>query len=89
MLPADDRFRLHAAPVAEAVARDRAAGLRPVAIAAVAGSTNTGSVDLTEELAALARREDLWLHVDAAYGGAARLSERDAGACPASTSPTA
>ena len=48
---ADDRFRLHAAPVAEAIARDRAAGLRPVAIAAVAGSTNTGSVDLVPELA--------------------------------------
>ena len=74
---ADDRFRLHAAPVAEAIARDRAAGLRPVAIAAVAGSTNTGSVDLVPELAELAAREGLWLHVDAAYGGAARLSERD------------
>lgn len=77
VLPADDRFRLHAAPVAAAIARDRAAGLTPVAIAAVAGSTNTGSVDLVEELAALARSEGLWLHVDAAYGGAARLSHRD------------
>ncbi len=77
IVPADERFRLHAAPVAEAIARDRAKGLRPVAIAAVAGSTNTGSVDLVEELAALARAEGLWLHVDAAYGGAARLSERD------------
>ena len=72
-----ERFRLHAAPVAAAIARDRAAGLRPIAIAAVAGSTNTGSVDLVPELAQLARREGLWLHVDAAYGGAARLSARD------------
>ena len=88
-LPADDRFRLHAAPVAEAVARDRAAGLRPIAIAAVAGSTNTGSVDLVPELADLAQREGLWLHVDAAYGGAARLSARDRDASPASTSRTA
>ncbi len=76
-VPSDDRFRLHAAPVAEAIAKDRAAGLRPVAIAAVAGSTNTGSVDLVPELADLADREGLWLHVDAAYGGAARLSARD------------
>ena len=45
----------------------------PFAIAPVVGSTNTGSIDLTEELADLAEREDLWLHVDAAYGGAARL----------------
>ncbi len=82
VVPADDRFRLHAAPVAEAIARDRAAGLRPVAIAAVAGSTNTGSVDLVPELAALAHDESLWLHVDAAYGGAARLSKRDADRVP-------
>src|SRR4051794_30551657 len=81
-LPADDRFRLHAAPVAEAIDRDRAAGLRPVAICAVAGSTNTGSVDRIEELAALAGDEGLWFHVDAAYGGAALLSERDAHRVP-------
>jgi aromatic-L-amino-acid decarboxylase len=81
-LPADDRYRLHAAPVAEAIDRDRKAGLRPVAICAVAGSTNTGSVDLVEDLADLAARESLWFHVDAAYGGAALLSARDAGRVP-------
>ncbi|HSL34533.1 MAG TPA: pyridoxal-dependent decarboxylase [Candidatus Limnocylindrales bacterium] len=79
VLPSDERFRLHAAPVAEAIARDRAAGLTPLAIAAVAGSTNTGSVDRIEELAELARREGLWFHVDAAYGAAVRMSQRDAG----------
>jgi glutamate/tyrosine decarboxylase-like PLP-dependent enzyme len=77
VLPSDERFRLHAEPVAKAIAQDRAAGLTPIAIAAVAGSTNTGSVDLVPELAELAHRESLWLHVDAAYGGAARLSQRD------------
>ena len=82
MLPADDRFRLRGGPVAEAVARDRGAGLTPFAIACVAGSTNTGSVDAVGELADLAEREDLWLHVDAAYGGAARLSARDAARVP-------
>jgi len=76
-LPSDERFRLHGAPVAAAVAGDRAAGLVPFAIAAVAGSTNTGSVDLVGELADVAVAEDLWLHVDAAYGGGARLSARD------------
>jgi aromatic-L-amino-acid decarboxylase len=78
VVPADSDFRLRGEPVAAAIARDRAAGLTPVAIAAVAGSTNTGSVDRTGELADVAAREGLWLHVDAAYGAAARLSPRDA-----------
>ncbi len=82
VLPADDAFHLRGASVAAAVAADRAAGLTPFAIAAVAGSTNTGSVDAIGELADVAAAEDLWLHVDAAYGGAARLSERDAGRVP-------
>jgi glutamate/tyrosine decarboxylase-like PLP-dependent enzyme len=82
VLPTDDRFRLRARPVADAISRDRASGLTPLAISAVAGSTNTGSVDLIEELAALSRAEGLWFHVDAAYGAAARLSARDAGRVP-------
>jgi aromatic-L-amino-acid decarboxylase len=82
VLPADERFRLHAGPVRAAIEADRTRGLTPVAICAVAGSTNTGSVDLVPELAALARSEGLWLHVDAAYGGAARLSARDADRVP-------
>jgi glutamate/tyrosine decarboxylase-like PLP-dependent enzyme len=82
VVPADDRFRLEAAPVESAIRADRARGLTPVANCAVAGSTNTGSVDLVPDLAALARAEGLWLHVDAAYGGAARLSARDADRVP-------
>jgi Glutamate decarboxylase and related PLP-dependent proteins len=82
VIPSDASFHLRGAPVAAAVARDRAAGLTPFAIAAVAGSTNTGSVDAIGELAEVATAEDLWLHVDAAYGGAARLSARDAGRVP-------
>ena len=77
VIASDDLFRLRGELVAAAVARDRAAGLTPFAIAAVAGSTNTGSVDAIGELADIADSEDLWLHVDAAYGGAARLSARD------------
>jgi aromatic-L-amino-acid/L-tryptophan decarboxylase len=82
LVPADDRFRLPGEPVARAVARDRAAGLTPWAISAVAGSTNTGSVDRTEDLADVAEREGLWLHVDAAYGGGALLSARDRSRVP-------
>jgi glutamate/tyrosine decarboxylase-like PLP-dependent enzyme len=82
VLPADDDFRLRGDAVSAAVAADRAAGLTSFAIAAVAGSTNTGSVDAIVELADVATAEDLWLHVDAAYGGGARLSERDRGRVP-------
>ncbi|MGK2849718.1 MAG: pyridoxal phosphate-dependent decarboxylase family protein [Candidatus Limnocylindrales bacterium] len=77
VLPADEHFHLRGDVVAAAVARDRAAGLTPFAVACVAGSTNTGSVDAIGELADVAGAEGLWLHVDAAYGGAARLSSRD------------
>jgi glutamate/tyrosine decarboxylase-like PLP-dependent enzyme len=68
--------------VAAAIAEDRAAGLTPFCIAPVAGSTNTGSIDDIEALADLAERENLWLHVDAAYGGAARLSPKLADRMP-------
>ena len=74
VVPSDERFRLRGAAVAARVEADLAAGLRPLAIAGVAGTTNTGSVDATGELADVAARHGLWLHVDAAYGGAALLS---------------
>lgn len=82
VIPAAEDFRLHGAPVAAAIARDLAAGLVPIAISAVAGSTNTGTVDRVGELADVAAREGMWLHVDAAYGAAARLSPRDAARVP-------
>jgi aromatic-L-amino-acid decarboxylase len=78
VVPTDERFRLRGAALRDAIADDRRSGLRPLAIAAVAGSTNTGSVDALDELAEIAEAQGLWLHVDAAYGGAARLSRRDA-----------
>jgi glutamate/tyrosine decarboxylase-like PLP-dependent enzyme len=82
VLPSDDRFRLRPAEVEDAVAEDRADGWLPFCLTPVAGSTNTGSVDPVGPLADVAEREDLWLHVDAAYGGAVRLSSRDAGRVP-------
>jgi aromatic-L-amino-acid decarboxylase len=78
ILPSDDAFRLRGDVVAEAITVDRRAGLTPFAIAATCGTTNTGSVDKIGELADLAEEQDVWLHVDAAYGGGVRLSRRDA-----------
>ena len=82
VVPSDAEFRLQAGPVAAAIEADRAAGLTPLAVCAVAGSTNTGSVDDVPGLASLARAEGCWLHVDAAYGGAVRLSRRDGARVP-------
>jgi aromatic-L-amino-acid/L-tryptophan decarboxylase len=82
VVASDDDFRLRAEPVAEAITDDLAAGRTPLAVSAVAGSTNTGSVDDVVGLARVARDRGLWFHVDAAYGGAVRLSARDAGRVP-------
>ena len=76
ILPADKAFRLKPEAVEEAIRRDRRRGLRPFMIVASAGTVNTGTVDALPSLAALARREGLWLHVDAAYGGLFRLTDR-------------
>jgi aromatic-L-amino-acid/L-tryptophan decarboxylase len=82
VVAADEAFRLRGDAVEAAIRRDLERSLQPIAIAAVAGSTNTGSVDRTAELAEVARRHGLWLHVDGAYGAAARISGRDAWRVP-------
>ncbi|MGE0455761.1 MAG: aspartate aminotransferase family protein [Vicinamibacteria bacterium] len=72
-VPVDDAFRMRPETLAAAVAEDRAAGLTPFAVTATVGTTSTTSVDPVPEIAALCEREGLWLHVDAAYGGAMAL----------------
>jgi aromatic-L-amino-acid decarboxylase len=75
-LESDDNFRLSIQNVRAAIADDRAKGLRPFCVIANAGTTNTGAVDPLSELADLAAKEKLWLHIDGAFGAAAILSER-------------
>ncbi|MBZ0302509.1 MAG: amino acid decarboxylase, partial [Anaerolineae bacterium] len=60
-------------------AADRAAGLRPVAVAASAGTVNTGAIDPLNEIADLCSAEGLWLHVDGSYGGVGILAEQTQG----------
>ena len=52
-----------------AIAADRAAGHRPIAIVATVGTTSSTSVDPVAAIADIAEREGVWLHVDAAYAG--------------------
>src|SRR5581483_10781638 len=78
-LPSDDNYCLSMPQLREAVSQDRAAGRRPFSVIANAGTTNTGAVDPLAELADYCARENLWLHVDGAYGAAAVLSERGRG----------
>lgn len=74
-IPEDDLFRIDLGRLEAAIAEDEARGLRPCCVIGIAGTTNTGSVDKLDRLAAIARRHGCWFHVDAAYGGAVILSE--------------
>ena len=71
----DAGYRMRPEALAEAIARDRAAGLRPWLVVASAGTTDTGAVDPLEAIATIAEREGCWYHVDAAYGGFFLLTE--------------
>ena len=72
-VPADDAFRLRPDLLAEAIRADRAAGRLPLAAVATVGTTSTTSVDPVRAIADVCRREDVWLHVDGAYGGIAAV----------------
>jgi glutamate/tyrosine decarboxylase-like PLP-dependent enzyme len=76
VLPTDDEYRMRLDALEELVAADEAAGLEPFFVVGTAGTTNTGSVDRLDALADLCSERGLWLHVDAAYGGFAALTER-------------
>jgi selenocysteine lyase/cysteine desulfurase len=72
----DRRMRMRPDALSAAIAHDRAEGRRPLVVVANAGSTGAGAVDPFDELAVVCREHGAWLHVDAAYGGFACLTER-------------
>ncbi len=76
MLPVTDDLRLDVAALRRAIAEDRAAGRVPFLVVGTAGTTGAGVVDPLPELADLCAAENLWFHVDAAWGGGALLSPK-------------
>jgi L-2,4-diaminobutyrate decarboxylase len=72
----DKRFRLSATALKEAIHTQRRAGFEPMVVVATAGTTDFGSIDPLEPISAVAAENGLWLHVDAAYGGALLLSKQ-------------
>lgn len=69
----DDRFRMKVRELRQSIEHDRAAGYLPLAVVATVGTTSCAAVDPIEEIAEYCRDEQVWLHVDAAYGGAMAL----------------
>ena len=70
-IPVDEHFRMKTGELERAIAEDRAAGKRGIAVVGSAGTVNTGSIDVLDEIATIARANELWFHVDGAYGALA------------------
>ncbi|MBT4160530.1 MAG: cytochrome D ubiquinol oxidase subunit I [Gammaproteobacteria bacterium] len=75
-IPTDDAFRIRLDLLSDAVAADRKSGRTPFCVVGNAGTVTTGAFDPIEELSQFCRTENLWLHIDGAYGALAALSER-------------
>jgi glutamate/tyrosine decarboxylase-like PLP-dependent enzyme len=75
-VPVDRQLRLDLDAVEQQIEADRGAGMAPFLLVVSAGTTSAGVIDPLEATAELARRQRLWLHVDAAWGGFAALSPK-------------
>jgi aromatic-L-amino-acid/L-tryptophan decarboxylase len=75
-IPVDSTFRMRVDLLQAAVRQDREAGHQPFCVVASAGTINTGAIDPLPEIATFCAEEDLWLHVDGAYGALFVLCER-------------
>ena len=75
-IPCDDSFRMRIDLLKESVLRDRSEGLSPFCVVGSAGTVTTGAIDPLDKLADYCEDENLWLHIDGAYGALAILSSR-------------
>ena len=76
LVPSDEALRMLPAALDGMLAEDVTAGQMPVAVIASAGTVNTGAIDPIDEIAAVCARHNVWLHIDAAYGGAAIMTRK-------------
>jgi aromatic-L-amino-acid decarboxylase len=74
LVPVDAEYRIDLYALRDAIADDRKAGLQPFCVVGTAGTVNTGATDDLAALADLCEREELWLHVDGAFGALAAFS---------------
>ena len=81
-IPTDSEFRMDAVELTKRIEQDLASGDRPFCVVATLGTTSTTAIDPVAEIAEICARYGLWLHVDAAYGGAGRAAPGNAGAVP-------
>lgn len=72
-IPTDSEMRMDPDALAAAIREDRALGNRPLAVVATVGTTSTTAIDPVPRIAEITQRENLWLHVDTAYGGSAAV----------------
>jgi aromatic-L-amino-acid decarboxylase len=72
-IPADDEFRMRTGELEAAIERDIDSGFKPFCLVATIGTTSTTSIDPTPEIASIAEKHGIWLHVDTAYAGAAAI----------------
>ncbi|HEY6628197.1 MAG TPA: aminotransferase class V-fold PLP-dependent enzyme, partial [Acidimicrobiia bacterium] len=72
----DADLRMDPDALSVSIAEDRAAGRQPFLVVGSAGSTDTGTVDPLQQLAQICTEEDLWFHIDGAYGGFFQLTDR-------------
>jgi aromatic-L-amino-acid decarboxylase len=74
-VPSDDQFRMRPDALASMIAEDIAADRKPFCVVSTVGTTSTTSIDPVAQIGEIARRYDLWFHVDAAYAGSAAMLE--------------
>ncbi len=74
IIPTNHRFEMDLDQLQSAIASDRKAGLIPFFVAGTAGTVDVGAVDNLAALSHLCRQQNLWFHVDGAYGALARLA---------------